>query len=92
VSGQIGLVPSSMTLPCPEHSVALQIALSIQHAERVAAATMDTLGLGSSTLLQIYSAILWTVNEADISKVSAAWSWLQAVRVSVWIALQTIND
>ena len=77
VSGQIALIPSSMTMPPPSessHPVTFQTTLALQHAQRVASATMDTLGLGyTMSTLRVQSALLWMVDEVDLGRVCATW-------------------
>lgn len=72
VSGQIGLIPQSMTMPRPSN-IMLEMALSLQHAEHVAALTMSTLGTGSSPH-RVETAILWMTNTDSISQVRKAWT------------------
>ncbi|KAG2349032.1 hypothetical protein BDR05DRAFT_873705 [Suillus weaverae] len=57
VSGQIGLLPPSLTLPSPP-SLALETALVFQHTDRVIRAANTT---GGHVLLSLY----WLVHDAD---------------------------
>lgn len=58
ISGQIGLLPPSMTLPSPP-SFALETALVFQHTDRVIRAANTA---GGHVLLSLY----WLVDDADI--------------------------
>lgn len=80
ISGQIGLIPQNMTLPTPSNIV-LEMALSLQHAERIAILTMETLGM-SSRSQRIDSAIFWITDASAIQGVCAAWSNITRVSVA----------
>lgn len=80
ISGQIGLIPKNMTLPTPS-SIALEMALSLQHAERIAVLTMDTLGT-SSRSQRVDSAIFWMTDASVIQVVRAAWKNITRVSVA----------
>ncbi|KAF7332035.1 Diphthine--ammonia ligase [Mycena kentingensis (nom. inval.)] len=67
ISGQIGLIPSSLTLPVPS-SLALEAALAGQHANRVAKALAVTTG-GWEGHVQL--AIYWLANGADLQRVKS---------------------
>lgn len=56
VAGQIGLAPATLTLPQPE-SLALEAALSSQHARRIVKAVQEGTGGGFSTSVE--SCICW---------------------------------
>ncbi|KAF8299898.1 adenine nucleotide alpha hydrolases-like protein [Clavulina sp. PMI_390] len=75
VSGQIGLIPASMTMPSPPN-ILLEMALSLQHADRIATLTMDTLGT-SSRDYHNDSAILWMTNVNDVPDICHAWNIAQ---------------
>jgi diphthine-ammonia ligase len=72
VSGQIGLIPKNMTLPSPP-SIAREIALALQHAERVSSATMDGLAISVESKM-IESAIVWMVDARAAPQVCGAWT------------------
>jgi diphthine-ammonia ligase len=57
VSGQIGLLPASLTLPSPP-SFALETALAFQHTDRVIRAANTA---GGHVLLALY----WLADDAD---------------------------
>ncbi|KAJ7228530.1 hypothetical protein GGX14DRAFT_613390 [Mycena pura] len=65
VSGQIGLIPSSLSLPSPQ-SLALETALALQHVSRVASALSTSTGawIGHTQL-----ALYWLANIADLPDV-----------------------
>ncbi|PCH41130.1 hypothetical protein WOLCODRAFT_143406 [Wolfiporia cocos MD-104 SS10] len=69
ISGQIGLVPSSLALPAPP-SLALETALAFQHAERVVDALKSNSGGGWAGCEQ--GALYWLVNAGDVCHVRAA--------------------
>lgn len=89
VSGQIGLVPSSMTFPSPP-SLARETALAFQHADRVAAATMDTLGLSSRYRPYTELSILWTTDPKAVSGVCRAWSKLREVSEMIYVPCRSV--
>ncbi|KAG2156182.1 hypothetical protein DEU56DRAFT_906354 [Suillus clintonianus] len=64
ISGQIGLLPPSLTLPSPP-SLALETALVFQHTDRVIRAANST---GGHVLLSLY----WLVNEDDVKHIRRA--------------------
>ncbi|KAG0709763.1 hypothetical protein DFH29DRAFT_1012164 [Suillus ampliporus] len=64
VSGQIGLLPPSLTLPSPP-SLALETALVFQHTDRVIRAANNA---GGHVLLSLY----WLVDNADVMHVQRA--------------------
>ncbi|KAJ7276529.1 hypothetical protein B0H12DRAFT_1085801 [Mycena haematopus] len=65
ISGQIGLIPASLSLPSPQSS-ALEAALSLQHVERVTRAiSTNTGGWTGHTQLALY----WLVNIFHLSAV-----------------------
>lgn len=72
VSGQIGLIPRNMTMPDPP-SVAREIALALQHADRVSSATMDGLAISAHSKI-IHSAIVWMVDVGAVLRVNCAWA------------------
>jgi diphthine-ammonia ligase len=68
ISGQIGLIPSNLSLPSPP-SVATEIALVFQHVDRVKRAVQETWGRWDGhTELALY----WVVDPNDIPKVRRA--------------------
>lgn len=64
VSGQIGLLPSSLTLPSPS-SLALETALAFQHTDRVIGAANNT---GGHVVLSLY----WLVDKSDVIHIRRA--------------------
>ncbi|KAH7930747.1 hypothetical protein BV22DRAFT_1078565 [Leucogyrophana mollusca] len=68
ISGQIGLVPSSLTLPSPP-SLAMETALCFQHADRVAAALRTTTGGWEG---HVEAALYWISQHCDVSHVKKA--------------------
>lgn len=80
VSGQIGLIPKNMSMPTPPN-VAFELVLSLQHAERIATLTMDTLGT-SLRSQRNDSVILWMTKASAIRKVCDA--WLAVIQVRLW--------
>lgn len=69
ISGQIGLIPSSLSLPSPQ-SLAFETALCFQHVERVVDALRTSSGGGWTGHCQ--SAIYWAANAEDIPRIRAA--------------------
>ncbi|TFY65643.1 hypothetical protein EVG20_g5452 [Dentipellis fragilis] len=69
VSGQIGLIPSSLALPAPP-SLAMEAALASQHADRVVQALKTNPGGGWDGYLQ--GLIYWLVNPGDITHLKKA--------------------
>lgn len=71
-----------MTLPSPP-SISREIALALQHADRVTELSMETLGIASSsraTHAEAELALLWMVNAQDVGRVSSAWNESGKVR------------
>ncbi|KAJ7094639.1 hypothetical protein B0H15DRAFT_969751 [Mycena belliarum] len=66
VSGQIGLIPSSLSLPSPQ-SLALETALSLQHVSRVTDAVRTNTGGGWMGHTQL--ALYWLARAADLPAV-----------------------
>ncbi|KAJ6539476.1 hypothetical protein B0H19DRAFT_361581 [Mycena capillaripes] len=65
ISGQIGLIPRSLSLPSPQ-SLAVETALSLQHVERVTQAiSTNSGGWSGHTQLGLY----WLANASDLSAV-----------------------
>jgi diphthine-ammonia ligase len=64
VSGQIGLLPASLTLPSPP-SLALEAALVFQHTDRVIRAANNVEG-------HIVLSIYWLVDKEDVIHVRRA--------------------
>ncbi|KAJ7590852.1 hypothetical protein C8J56DRAFT_1134729 [Mycena floridula] len=69
ISGQIGLIPSSLLLPSPP-SLLLETALACQHADRVVEALQS--GSGGGWLGHKQLALYWVANAAEIPSVVAA--------------------
>ncbi|KAI0832334.1 hypothetical protein BC628DRAFT_1406822 [Trametes gibbosa] len=69
ISGQIGLIPSNLTLPSPR-SLALEAALSFQHVHRVVDALKNNSGGGWAGHCQ--SILYWLVSADDVPPVRAA--------------------
>lgn len=85
ISGQIGLIPKSMTMPTPSN-LPLELVLSMQHAERIAALAMETLGT-SSRSQRNESAILWMTDPSAVHKVCDIWSTVVEVRLQSYLVL-----
>ncbi|KAA1466356.1 hypothetical protein DENSPDRAFT_862415 [Dentipellis sp. KUC8613] len=75
VSGQIGLIPSSLTLPSPP-SLATEAALASQHADRVVQALKTNPGGGWDGYLQ--GLVYWLVNPGDITHLRKAHEEMQS--------------
>ncbi|KAF7355433.1 Diphthine--ammonia ligase [Mycena sanguinolenta] len=74
ISGQIGLIPASLSLPAPQ-SLALETALSLQHVERVTRAiSTNTGGWAGHTQLALY----WLTNIGHLSAVRRGHSALES--------------
>jgi enamine deaminase RidA (YjgF/YER057c/UK114 family) len=69
VSGQIGLVPSSMSIPAPR-SLATEIPLASQHADRIVKALSSGAGGGWDGHAQLL--LYWVAQERHISHAIAA--------------------
>ncbi|KAI0719642.1 hypothetical protein C8T65DRAFT_44647 [Cerioporus squamosus] len=69
ISGQIGLIPSSLTLPSPQ-SLALEAALSFQHVHRILEGLKNNSGGGWKGHTQ--SIVYWLVHQADVKPVRLA--------------------
>ena len=69
ISGQIGLIPSSLSLPSPQ-SLAFEVALSFQHVYRVVEALKNNSGGG--WLGHMQSIVYWFARAADMPPVRAA--------------------
>ena len=63
ISGQIGLIPSTLSLPSPR-SLAKETALACQHVERVVRALQSNSGGGWEGHVQL--ALYWMVNFNDV--------------------------
>ncbi|KAJ7684045.1 hypothetical protein B0H17DRAFT_1226051 [Mycena rosella] len=63
ISGQIGLIPSSLSLPSPQ-SLALETALSLQHVNRVTEAVSTNTGGGWTGHTQL--ALYWLARVSDL--------------------------
>ena len=66
ISGQIGLIPSSLALPSPR-SLGLETALSLQHVSRVTDAVSSTSGGGWTGYTQL--ALYWIAEASDLPDV-----------------------
>ena len=80
ISGQIGLIPSSLTLPAPQ-SLALEAALAFQHVHRVVDALKNNSGGGWTGHMQ--AIVYWLANTADVPPVRAASAQHEEVRPTV---------
>ena len=69
ISGQIGLIPSSLSLPSPP-SIGYETALSSQHVDRVVKALQNTSGGGWDGHAQ--NILYWFINEHDVPLVKRA--------------------
>ncbi|KAI0774189.1 hypothetical protein C8Q74DRAFT_1201149 [Fomes fomentarius] len=69
ISGQIGMIPSSLALPAPR-SLALEAALAFQHVHRVVDALKNNSGGGWPGRTQ--GVVYWLVNEEDIPPIRVA--------------------
>jgi len=69
MSGQIGLMPSCLTLPSPP-SLAMETALSFQHVERIKNALKAGSGGGWNGFAQVV--LYWLANSSDIVHVKQA--------------------
>ncbi|KAF7966008.1 hypothetical protein HWV62_40487 [Athelia sp. TMB] len=69
ISGQIGMIPSSLALPSPP-SVAMETALAFQNAERITGALRTNSGGGWNGYTQF--AVYWLVQPGDLVHVKAA--------------------
>ncbi|KAI0353573.1 hypothetical protein OH77DRAFT_1458188 [Trametes cingulata] len=69
ISGQIGLIPSSLSLPSPQ-SLAMETALSFQHVHRVVKALKNNSGGGWAGHYQ--GIVYWLVNQDDVPLVRNA--------------------
>ncbi|OBZ70170.1 Diphthine--ammonia ligase [Grifola frondosa] len=69
ISGQIGLVPSNLSLPSPR-SLAVETALSFQHVDRIVTALKNNSGGGWDGHTQ--GSLYWLVNSRDIIHVRRA--------------------
>lgn len=78
ISGQIGLIPSTLTLPSPQ-SLALEAALAFQHVHRVVDALKNNSGGGWAGHYQ--GIVYWLTNAGDIPAVRKASAQFDGVRV-----------
>ncbi|TFK92194.1 hypothetical protein K466DRAFT_540202 [Polyporus arcularius HHB13444] len=69
ISGQIGLIPSSLALPSPQ-SLAFEAALSFQHVHRVVEALKNNSGGGWKGHMQ--GIVYWLVHQEDVAPVRTA--------------------
>lgn len=81
ISGQIGLLPPSLTLPSPS-SFALETALVFQHTDRVIRAANYA---GGHIMLSMY----WLVDKADV--VHVRWACEQSGEVSRELYKKTVD-
>ena len=75
ISGQIGLIPGSMTMPSPR-SLPLEVALSLQHARRISLCMSGMLAYGVAGEEIVQSAVLWLAKSSprDVQAVAEAWN------------------
>ena len=69
ISGQIGLIPSSLSIPSPP-SIGYETALSSQHVDRVVQALQNTSGGGWDGHAQ--NTLYWFINDHDVPLVKKA--------------------
>lgn len=69
ISGQIGLMPSTLTLPSPQ-SLAMETALACQHADRVVKALQSNSGGGWNGHIQLV--MYWMVNFSDLQHMKSS--------------------
>ncbi|KAL4242079.1 Diphthine--ammonia ligase [Abortiporus biennis] len=69
ISGQIGLIPASLTLPMPQ-SLATETALACQHVKRVICALKTQSGGGWEGHTQL--ALYWLTNQDDLLRIRSA--------------------
>ncbi|KAF8342589.1 uncharacterized protein EI90DRAFT_2903572 [Cantharellus anzutake] len=83
ISGQIGLIPSSMTMPSPK-SLPLEVALSLQHVRRIARCMSEMIDQKGAGKEIAQSAIFWLEAREcaaqDVQIVAAAWNKHSNVR------------
>jgi diphthine-ammonia ligase len=79
VSGQIGLIPASMTFPSPQ-SLAIETALCFQHADRIKRVLAANTGGDWEGHPQLI--LYWLANVADIPSVRAACQVYEQVRTT----------
>ena len=79
ISGQIGLIPSSLTLPSPQ-SLAFETALSFQHVHRVVEALKNNSGGGWTGHMQ--GILYWLAHREDIDPVRAGSAQYDPVSLS----------
>jgi len=80
ISGQIGLIPATLGLPNPR-SLPVELALSCQHAHRIAAAMNEAAGSnGIDNTAHTQSSIYWLCDVKDLTAVKSS---LRSLQVSV---------
>ena len=77
ISGQIGLIPSSLSLPSPQ-CFAMEAALSFQHVHRVVDALKNNTGGGWPGHMQ--GIVYWLARKADVPAIRAASAAYAGVR------------
>lgn len=87
VSGQIGLVPSTLALPEPR-SLSLEMALACQHVDRVVKALQSNSGGGWEGHVQL--ALYWMVNFADLPRVKGAVRDLDAEALVLFLGVPAL--
>ncbi|KAJ7682662.1 hypothetical protein DFH06DRAFT_1389612 [Mycena polygramma] len=84
ISGQIGLIPRSLSLPSPQ-SLGVETALSLQHVDRVThALSTSTGGWAGHTQLALY----WLANASDLSAVRQGHATSELKRTSPTLFLE----
>ncbi|KAI0959526.1 hypothetical protein AcW1_004327 [Taiwanofungus camphoratus] len=87
ISGQIGLIPSSLSLPSPS-SLALEIALSFQHVERIVSALKDTPGSWKG---YHQGTVYWLANTSILAHVRKACEWYEKDILSAPVLFATVS-
>jgi diphthine-ammonia ligase len=82
ISGQIGLIPSCLTLPSPP-SLAIETALSFQHVERVTNALKTNTGGGWNGYAQ--AVLYWIAKSSDIIHVKQASMEYEKAGTRLWL-------
>ncbi|KAJ7904650.1 hypothetical protein B0H14DRAFT_2663796 [Mycena olivaceomarginata] len=86
VSGQIGLIPPSLSLPSPQ-SLALETALSLQHVDRVTqAVSTNTGGWAGHTQLVLY----WLASPSHLSAVRQGHLASESTTPTLFLVVQSL--
>lgn len=88
VSGQIGLIPGSLTMPNPQ-SLPLETALSLQHLSRIKQSLQEMWSWHDHLQAQIV--ICWMARKSDWWSVRNAISVLKEVGLQVSGVLRTVS-